>query len=78
MKKKTNTYGISDITNGSGFHTTDDECSEILPDNNSLIERVYQMLADDKSSVRIIREIKNDKYNTKISKKQVLKLLYRH
>lgn len=76
-EEKSNTYKNSDITNDSGFHTADDEYSEILSDNSSLIKRVHQMLADDRSTVQIIREIKNDRFSTELHKTLALKELYR-
>lgn len=76
-EEKTYTYGSSDIANRSGFHTADNEYSEILSDNSSLIKRVHNMLADDRSTVRIIREIKNDRFSTELHKTLALKELYR-
>lgn len=75
-EEKTNTYGSSDVISSSGFYTANNEYSEILSDNSSLIKRVNQMLADDKSSIRIIREINNDKLSTKLCKALALKELY--
>jgi hypothetical protein len=77
-EEKAHTYGSSDIANSSGLHITDNECSEMLSDNSSLIKRVHQMLEDDRSTVRIIREIKNDRFSTKLYKAQALKELYTH
>jgi len=50
----------------------------MLSDNYCLIKRIHRMLSDDRSTIRIIREIKNDKFSTDLGKIQAIKELYRH
>lgn len=76
-EEKAHTYGSLDITNRSDSHITNNESSEMLPDNFYLIKRIHQMLSDDRSTIRIIREIKNDKFSTDFGKIQAIKELYR-
>lgn len=75
-EEKINTYGSINITDSSNDCTFDSECFEVQSSYNSLRDRVRQMLFEGTSTVRIVREIKNDKFCTGVQKKRILSELH--
>lgn len=75
-KEKINTDRSFYAASGAAYRASDSKCSEVQSHYYSLRDRVRQMLFEGTSTVRIVREIKNDKFCTGAQKKRILSELH--
>ncbi|MDE6019981.1 MAG: hypothetical protein K2H01_03145 [Ruminococcus sp.] len=75
-EKKTDTYGSLTIANVLSAGSANSKYSEMQSCYYSLRDRIFNMLASGTSTVRIIREVKNDKFCTGSQKRCILKELH--
>lgn len=75
-KEKTDTYKSLAVADGFSNRTSDSEHLKVQSCYYSLRDRVRSMLSNGVSTVRIFREIKNDKACTAIQKKRIFEELH--
>lgn len=75
-KEKSNTYRIAGSADCFSTDSANSEHSKMQSSYYNLRDRVRDMLSNGVSTVRIFREIKNDKACTAIQKKRILEELH--